>query len=50
MGGGPRNEGMQWNSKLIRKLLLIIIMADPEWFTLKAKPVIYTEVFVELYN
>ncbi len=25
-------------------------MADLEWFTLKGKPVTYTEVFVELYN
>ncbi len=25
-------------------------MADPKWFTLKGKPVIYTGTFVELYN
>ena len=41
---------MSWNAKLIEKLLLTLTMADPEWFTLKGKPVIYTRAFVELYN
>ena len=45
-----RNKGMSWNGKLIRKLLLIVTVADPEWFTLKDKPVIYTGAFVEIYN
>lgn len=41
---------MLWNDKLIGKLLLTVTMADPEWFTLKDKPVKYTRVFIELYN
>ncbi len=49
-GGEPRNEGRLWNGKLIRKLLLTITVADPEWFTPKSMPVTYTGVFVELYN
>ncbi len=49
-GGEPRNERRSWNGKLIRKLLLTVIVADPEWFTPKSKLVTYTEVLVELYN
>ncbi len=30
--------------------MLFITMADLEWFTLKDKLVIYTGVFVKLYN
>ena len=41
---------MSWNSKLIGKLLLTVIMANLECFILKDKPVIYTKAFVELYN
>lgn len=43
-----RNEKMLWNSKLIEKLLLIITVVNPEWFTFKGKPVIYTKAFVKL--
>lgn len=49
-GVESRNERRQLNDKLIRRLLLIIIVADPERFTLKDKPVTYTKAFVELYN
>ena len=45
-----RNEKRPWNSKLIRKLLLTVIVADLEWFTPKSKPVIYIGALVELYN
>ena len=30
--------------------MLIVTMADPRWFTLKKKQVIYSRAFVELYN
>ncbi len=46
----PRDEKMSWNGKLIGKLLLTVIVADPERFTLKGKPVTYTRAFVEFYN
>ncbi len=49
-GREPRNERKSWNGKLIVKLLLTVTVADPERFTLKGKPVIYTGAFVELYN
>ncbi len=45
-----RNEGRSWNGKLIGKLLLTVTVADPEQFTPKSKPVIYTGTFVKLYN
>ena len=48
--GELRNEGMPWNSKLIKKLLLIITMANLKLFILKNKLVIYIRKFVELYN
>ena len=41
---------MSWNGQPIGKLLLIVTVADWEQFTLKDKPVIYTRVFVKLYN
>ena len=55
IGGGepinqPSNKGKSLNSKLIRKLLLIVTVANPEQFTPKGKPVTYTGAFVELYN
>ena len=31
-------------------MLLTITLADPEQFTPKSKPVIYTEALIELYN
>ena len=46
----PSNKAKLWNGKLIGKLLLIMTMANPERFTPKSKPVIYTGVFVKLYN
>ena len=46
----PSNKGKPWNGKLIRRLLLNMIVADPERFTPKNKPVTYTGAFVELYN
>ena len=30
--------------------MLIITVADSEWFTLKSKPITFTRAFVELYN
>ncbi len=35
---------------LIKKLLLTVIVANPEWFTPKGKLVTYIEALVELYN
>ena len=46
----PTNERKPWNGKQIGKLLLIVTVADPEWFTAKGKPIIYTRTFVELYK
>ena len=46
----PSNKGKPWNGKLIGRLLLTVTVADPERFTPKGKPVIYTGAFVELYN
>ena len=34
----------------MRQLLLSVIMVDPECFTLKSKPIIYTGVFIKLHN
>lgn len=45
-----RDEQISGNGKIIRKLLLIVIMADPEPFTFKDKLVTYTKAFVKLYN
>ena len=55
IGGGelihkPTNERKPWNGKQIGKLLLIVTVADPEWFTAKGKPITYTGAFVELYK
>ena len=55
IGGGepihePTNKRKPWNGKQIGKLLLIVTVADPERFTAKNKPVIYTGAFVELYK
>ena len=44
------NEVIPWKGKLIGKLLLIVIMADPERFTFKGKPITYIRVFIEFYN
>lgn len=44
------NEKKPWNSKSIKKMMLIIIVADLEQFTLKNNLVTYIEVFVELYH
>lgn len=46
----PGNERKIKNSKLIKKLLLTVNMADLKWFTPKGKSVTYTEVFVEIDN
>ena len=46
----PTNERKLWNGKQIRKLLLIVTVADPERFTAKSKPITYTGAFVELYK
>ena len=55
IGGGepihePTNERKPQNGKQIRKLLLIVTVADPERFTAKGKPITYTGAFVELYK
>lgn len=34
----------------MRILLLTIIMADSKWFIIKNKQIIYTKVFMKLYN
>ena len=49
-GGEPRNKGRPWNGKLIRKLLLIVNVADSKRFIPKSKPVTYTVALVELCN
>ena len=41
---------MLWNVKLIGKLLLTVNIADLKCFILKSKSIIYTRVFIELYN
>ena len=46
----PTNERKPWNGKQIRKLLLIVTVADPEWFTAKSKPITYTGAFMKLYK
>ena len=46
----PTNERKSWNGKQIRKLLLIVTVADPERFTAKGKQITYTGTFVELYK
>ena len=46
----PINERKPQNRKQIRKLLLIMTVADPERFTAKSKPITYTGAFVELYK
>ena len=46
----PTNERKPWNGKQIRKLLLIVTVADPERFTAKNKPITYTGAFMELYK
>ena len=46
----PTNERKSWNGKQIGKLLLIVTVADPEWFMAKSKPITYTRAFVELYK
>ncbi len=47
---GSLNDRKPWNGKQIRKLLLIVTIADPERFTDKGKPIIYIGASVELYN
>ena len=44
------NEKKPWNRKQIRKLLLIMTIADSKQFTAKSKPIIYIGAFVELYQ
>ena len=46
----PGDERKPYNGKQIGRLLLIVTVADLEWFTPKSKPVTYTSAFVELYN
>ena len=46
----PTNKRKPWNKKQIGKLLLIVTIADLEWFTAKGKPITYTRVFIELYK
>ena len=46
----PTNKKILWNGRLIRKLLFTIIVTDPEDFILKDKLVIYTQIFIDLYN
>lgn len=50
MGGRPGNKMKLWNDKLIRKLLLIITMADLDRFIPKNKLVTYIKELVELCN
>lgn len=45
-----KNEKKSWNSKLMKKLLLTITVANLKRFTFKNKPIIYTRTFVKLYN
>lgn len=44
------NDRKSWNGKQIRKLLLIVIVADLDRFTTKSKLITYIRVFVKLYN
>lgn len=44
------NEKKSSNSKLIERLLLIVTITNLEWLTCRSKLVIYTGVFVKLYN
>ena len=46
----PLKNIKSWNRKLIRKLLLIMIVADLEQFTDKSKLITYIRAFVKLYN
>lgn len=46
----PGNEKKLWNSKLIERLLLTVIVVDLEQFIPKIKQVTYIGVFVEVYN
>lgn len=48
--GEIRNEKQLYISELIRRLLLTIIIANLEQFVFKNKAIIYTEVFIKLYN
>ena len=55
IGGGESinrlsNKEKPWNGKLIRRLLLTVTIADPEWFIPKDKPITYTWAFFKLYN
>lgn len=45
-----KNRKKLWNSRLIEKLLLIVIVVDPKRFTLKNILVIYIGTFVKSYN
>lgn len=44
------NDRKLWNEKKVEKLLLTVTVADPERFTTKSQPIIFTKAFVKLYN
>ena len=46
----PLNNRNLWNKKQIRKLLLIVTIADLKQFTDKNKSNTYIGTFIELYN
>ena len=50
MGGNKLDERSPWGGKLVGRLLLIVIVADPQQLDQKGKPIIYTGAFVEIYN
>ena len=50
MGGDKPDKRSLWGGKMIGKLLLTVTVANLQQLDQKERPVIYTGVFVEIYN
>ena len=48
--GNELDERSSWGGMLVQKLLLTVTVADPQQLERKVKPMMYTGVFVEIYN